>query len=240
LPGAQRQAARAVARAGTLTILSALFLLAVCLGLSYLALDTPDGARNVVERATAPQNATLAYSVEQTEVAAEDQIVGPAAIRATKMDGQGSALQDRRSARDLPSRRVRRSSALPRTQALEGKRRQKPDRAMASDDGIEDLDLDSELRRSLSATDLAVVHRQNAPVLRGCHRRALRQDPLLRVGKAQADLKVTPEGKVESVRFPNLQEAALEQCLHRAIAAWRFPPSEEGATTQLTLLFAGR
>jgi predicted Zn finger-like uncharacterized protein len=99
---------------------------------------------------------------------------------------------------------------------------------------------DDDVRRGgLQPSDIVTVYRKSQFSVNRCYERAIKKDPLLKVGRANVSLNVTGSGVVDKVTIPSLAGESLGSCLVVAIGRWRFPKSTEGFRGSFPIVFKG-
>ena len=99
---------------------------------------------------------------------------------------------------------------------------------------------DGDVRQgSLEPNDVMKVYRKSQFSVNRCYERAMKKNPLLKVGKTIVNLKVSGSGKVSSVSVPSLSGETLGSCLVISIGRWRFPKSTEGFRGSFPIIFKG-
>ena len=106
-----------------------------------------------------------------------------------------------------------------------------------------EVDLSGSLNRdeirqgSLEWDDVSSVYRRKQFVVQRCYERAIKKNPLLRVGKATITLQIAQNGRVSKVAVPSLAREDLGGCLVASIGKWRFPKSTEGWNGKFPIVF---
>jgi hypothetical protein len=87
----------------------------------------------------------------------------------------------------------------------------------------------------------AVVNRrENQLTIKTCYERALKRDDNIRSGRIETTVDVAPSGIVKSVALnAPPQFGGVEPCIKQAVKRWMFPASNDGYSTQFTLIMQG-
>jgi hypothetical protein len=89
----------------------------------------------------------------------------------------------------------------------------------------------------LSAAEVEAMSQRMSSGNQRCYMRAIRKDPTLDVKKISAVVHVDTAGTVDQVTVSSHAGDELGVCLAGAIRRWKFRPSTEGITTELTFVF---
>ncbi|MBT8493447.1 MAG: AgmX/PglI C-terminal domain-containing protein, partial [Deltaproteobacteria bacterium] len=98
--------------------------------------------------------------------------------------------------------------------------------------------LDSKGPAAEVATVQAVLarYRQNRRAVDRCYRRALENDPGLRVSRAKLLVTVDDKGRT-SAKTSGISDASMLICLQSMVRRWRFPKPKAAVNVDITLVF---
>jgi len=101
-----------------------------------------------------------------------------------------------------------------------------------------DAGLGVEGGRTLSASQIKAVVRRNAPQVRACYERQLKQSPGLR-GRVKIGWTIGADGRVRSpsVVSNSTRNRTMLPCITKAVRSWKFPRAESPADVEWPFVF---
>ncbi|MET0391006.1 MAG: AgmX/PglI C-terminal domain-containing protein [Polyangiales bacterium] len=89
----------------------------------------------------------------------------------------------------------------------------------------------------LTVEQLSAVVAQEQASLEPCYQQGLERTPYKHEFRVQAELRIRPDGSVETVKLDQTGLQGLGPCLTKALFTWRFPEAKESTRASLPIVF---